>query len=74
MILNELADAVAIGKTMTAVRQEAPQRPKRIRSKRPVMARASEGKPEATSEVEQKPVEIADTPSQENPAEQQETK
>lgn len=42
LILNELADAVAIGKTMVPARQEPVQRPKRVRSKRPVMARANE--------------------------------
>jgi small subunit ribosomal protein S2 len=40
LILHELADAVAIGKTMTAARQELPQRPRRIRSRRPPMAHA----------------------------------
>ena len=74
LILNELADAVAIGKTMTAVRQEAPQRPRRVRPKRPVMARASEEKPQATSDIEQSPVQIADAPPQESQTEQQEPK
>jgi small subunit ribosomal protein S2 len=70
LILNELADAVAIGKTMTAVRQEIPQRPKRVRSKRPAMARTHEDKPQITSNVEQNPVQIADAPSQEIQTEQ----
>ncbi len=74
LILNELADAVAIGKTMTAVRQEAPQRPRRVRSKRPALARAREEKPQATSDIEQSPVQIADAPSQETQTEQQEPK
>ena len=74
LILNELADAVAIGKTMTAVRQEVPQRPRRVRPKRPAMARASEEKPQATSKIEQSPVQIADAPSQESQIEQQEPK
>ena len=73
LILNELADAVAIGKTMTAVRQEAPQRPKRVRSRRSVLARASEEKPQAASEVEQSPVQITDAPAQESQTEQQES-
>ena len=34
LILNELADAVAIGKTMVAARPEKKERPKRIRSRR----------------------------------------
>lgn len=41
IILSELADAVAIGKTMVSVRQqEAAPRPRRVRSRRPAMARA----------------------------------
>jgi len=40
LILNELVDAVAIGKTMGAVRREPAQRPKRVRSRRPALARA----------------------------------
>jgi len=40
LILNELADAVAVGKTITPIRQEQPaQRPRRVRSKR-TLARA----------------------------------
>ena len=72
LLLNELADAVAIGKTMTPVRQEAPQRPRRVRSKRPALARASEEKPQATSDIEQSPVKVTDTPSQESQTQQQE--
>lgn len=41
IILSELADAVAVGKTMVSVRQqEATPRPRRVRSRRPTMARA----------------------------------
>ncbi len=41
IILSELADAVAIGKTMVSVRQqEATPRPRRVRSRRSAMARA----------------------------------
>jgi small subunit ribosomal protein S2 len=72
LILNELADAVAIGKTMIAVRQEVPQRPRRVRLKRPAMARANEDKPQIASKVEQNPVQIAEVPSQESQTEQQE--
>ncbi len=44
IILNELADAVAIGKTMVSARQqEAMPRPRRVRSRRPSMARADGG-------------------------------
>jgi small subunit ribosomal protein S2 len=48
IILNELADAVAIGKTMvTARQQDAEPRPRRARpSRRPAMARA-DGSPAA---------------------------
>ncbi len=46
LILNELGDAVAIGRTMVSARQEPRQRPKRVRSRRPAMARASEEKSE----------------------------
>jgi len=74
LLLNELADAVAIGKTMTAVRQEVPQRPRRVRPKRPALARASKEKPQKTSNIEQSPVQIADAPSQESQTEQQEPK
>jgi small subunit ribosomal protein S2 len=40
LILNELADAVAIGKTMVSTRPESGPRPKRVRSRRPALARA----------------------------------
>jgi small subunit ribosomal protein S2 len=41
IILNELADAVAIGKTMVSARQqEMTPRPRRVRSRRPSMGRA----------------------------------
>ena len=74
LILNELADAVAIGKTMVSARQEPAQRPRRVRSKRPVLARASEEAPQALPIVEQKPTQNADTASQQAQTEQQESK
>jgi small subunit ribosomal protein S2 len=40
LILNELADAVAIGKTMVSTRPESGPHPKRVRSRRPALARA----------------------------------
>lgn len=44
IILNELADAVAIGKTMVSARQqEMTPRPHRVRSRRPSMGRADGG-------------------------------
>jgi small subunit ribosomal protein S2 len=49
LLLNELADAVAAGKTMAPVHQEMAaarqQRPRRIRSNRPTLARAADEKP-----------------------------
>ncbi len=44
LILNELADAVAIGKTMVSTRLESRPRPKHVRSRRPALARAAESK------------------------------
>jgi small subunit ribosomal protein S2 len=42
LILNELAEAVAVGKTKISTRPEPRQRPKRVRSRRPALARADE--------------------------------
>jgi small subunit ribosomal protein S2 len=47
LILNELADAVAIGKTMVSTKPELRPRPKRVRPRRPTLARAREEKSEA---------------------------
>lgn len=74
LILNELADAVAIGKTMVAARQEPVQRTRRTRSKRPVLARASEEEPQTLPIVEQKPVQNAEPASQQAQTEPQESK
>ena len=74
LILNELADAVAIGKTMSAVRQEVPQRPKRVRPRRPVIAHANKETPQTIDNTEQSPVQIADAPSQESQTQQRESK
>jgi small subunit ribosomal protein S2 len=71
LILNELADAVAIGKTMLPARQEPAHRPRRTRSKRPALARANENKSETATQDEQSTVHISDPVSQSNPAEQQ---
>jgi small subunit ribosomal protein S2 len=74
LILNELSDAVAIGKTMTPTHQEAPQRPRRVRSKRPAMARAKEDdEPRTVTSVEPGVSQTVDSASQENPAQQQES-
>jgi small subunit ribosomal protein S2 len=74
LILNELADAVAIGKTMVAARQEPAQRPRRARSRRPVLARANQEKPQTLPIVEQKPVQNVDASSKQAQTEQQEPK
>ena len=76
IILNELADAVAIGKTMVSARQqEAEPRPRRARpSRRPAMARA-DGRTatavatidEQTAEAEPKPSEPEETAPQQEP-------
>jgi len=57
LLLNELADAVAIGKTMVTARQEQqPQRPRRARpARRPAMARSREDRPRAVAAVEPGP-------------------
>ena len=49
LILNELADAVAVGKTMAAARPEPTQRPKRVRSKRAALARADDRQSETVA-------------------------
>jgi len=74
LILNELADAVAIGKTMVAARQEPAHRPRRVRSKRQVLARAGEKKPETAAIDKQSQMQTSDSVSQSNPAEQQDPK
>jgi small subunit ribosomal protein S2 len=72
LILNELANAVAIGKTMVAAHQESAQRPRRVRSKRPVMARAKQDKPQTVPVVEQTSAKTTDPALQQNQTEQQE--
>ncbi len=54
LILDELADAVAIGKTMVTARQEQkPQRPRRVRStRRSTMAKGRAEKPQPAKAVE----------------------
>jgi len=72
LILNELADAVAIGRTMVSARREPKQRPRRVRSKRPALARAdaaeSDTVPAAAAEEGQE--QAAKSGSQENETEQ----
>jgi len=73
LVLNELADAVAIGKTMVSARREPRQRPKRVRSRRPALARADEPKPEtvASGAAEEASTESGESASQETETEQQ---
>ena len=54
LILNELAEAVAAGKTMVSVGagDKQRQRPKRTRSRRPALARANEPEPTAAAASE----------------------
>lgn len=53
LIINELADAVSVGKTLAGTRQpQAQARPKRIRSRRPTLARAGAEQAETTMAVE----------------------
>ena len=73
LILNELADAVAIGKTMVAARQEPAQRPKRTHSGRTVLARANEAKPQTLPIVKQSSARTADPAPQQAQTEQKES-
>ena len=70
LILNELAEAVATGKTMVSVRREPKQRPKRVRSRRPALARANEGESESVTAVEEESAKTAESASQEGETEQ----
>jgi small subunit ribosomal protein S2 len=71
LILNELADAVAAGKTMGAARQEPAPRARRVRSRRPVLARASEEKSPPAPAAEQTQVETAEPGLQEGETQQE---
>jgi len=75
IILNELADAVAIGKTMVSARQQdAEPRPRRDRpSRRPTLARADGSATTAVATMEEKTAEAEPTSSEpEETAPQQE--
>jgi len=74
LILNELADAVAIGKTMVSARPEPKQRPRRVRSRKATLARADKAEPETVTAVEQTPAKTAESPSQQDQTPQQEPK
>ncbi len=71
LLLNELADAVAIGKTMVPAQQEPRERPRRVRSRRPALARAAEAEPETATAVEDSPEKGGESDSQESESEQQ---
>ncbi len=68
LILNELAAAVAIGKTMVSVRPEPKQRPRRVRSKKPGLARADQAETETVAVAEETPPK-EETPTTAEPAE-----
>ena len=71
LLLNELADAVAIGKTMVSARAEQTARPRRAtRSRRSALARADDGA-ETVTAVEASQAGPAKSPSQEDNSEQQ---
>jgi small subunit ribosomal protein S2 len=53
LILNELADAVAIGKTMIPAQDEQAARARRLRARRPALARADGHASESVAAVEQ---------------------
>ena len=65
LILNELADAVAIGKTMVVAQPEKTPRPRQVRSRRPVMARA------AREQAPDQPAPEPDQQSDQTPAPEQ---
>jgi small subunit ribosomal protein S2 len=63
IILSELADAVAIGKTMVSVRQpDVSARPRRVRSRRPAMARADGAEVSAVATVSEEAAEDEEAP------------
>jgi len=74
IILSELADAVAIGKTMVSARQqqEVTPRPRRVRSRRPTMARADGSEVVAGAAVSDEPLEGEEPPAAEEGTEAQE--
>ena len=66
IILNELADAVAIGKTMVSVRQpEGATRARRVRSRRPTLARADGQEAPAVATISEQATEDKEAPSPE---------
>ena len=70
LILNELADAVSIGKTMVSEHKPAPQRPKRVRSRRALASASAEDSKAGTAVAPVLPkVEQAEKAEEASPAE-----
>lgn len=74
LILNELADAVAIGKTMVAARQEPKPRPRRVRSRKPSLARADVAESATVTAVEQTTAKTAASATQKTETSRREPK
>ncbi|MFZ2149446.1 MAG: uS2 family ribosomal protein, partial [Sedimentisphaerales bacterium] len=68
LILNELADAVAVGKTMAPAVQQPAQRPRRVHPKRPALARADD-QPQTVGTAEQTQADVVGPASQEGDSE-----
>jgi small subunit ribosomal protein S2 len=66
LILSELADAVAAGKTMVSTRAESAARPRRARSKRPALAQANQAESKTVAAVEPSQTATAESPSTES--------
>ena len=64
LIMNELAEAVASAKTMAPPREEPQARPRRVRSRRPVLARAEDAAPQVESGTERASAGPAGEPEQ----------
>jgi small subunit ribosomal protein S2 len=75
IILNELADAVAIGKTMVSVRQQetGPRPPRRVRPRRPAMAHADGRGASAVATISEEPAEGEEPTAPEEIAPQQQS-
>ena len=71
LILGELADAVALGKTIVSTRVEPGDHAKRVRSKRPALARADEGDSETAVVIEEDSTDNKESPVQEGDTERQ---
>jgi small subunit ribosomal protein S2 len=70
LILGELANAVAVGKTMSPAREEVPARARRSRSRRPTLARAHYAQSKAEQGVPQ-PQQNEPQPEPSEPPQQQ---